>query len=726
MPVAKAGTTRACHHCGKTSSSLLRCSQCKSAYYCSRSCQSAAWDPKQSREDGNGIASSGGHRSVCRRLRKRVDEMAAASLEHVDESAMATEAWRDLTRQVQSMDRDEAYKQMCIVQDEIQRLQQRQSYGESNHMEDGPESLSATTQASFGSGLDAVAAQEGRMSKVANTKHSDAVSSAFDPDSPTQRRQDQPQKSKRSNEAHLVRGSWIDKGGACSIEYLPNVKCYLLTLISSGENKRVCCFPKSREDLILDFSLAENNHSDFCSSSILYYRAKLYHTVPTDNNDNKDNLLLSLVLPADSTCDGIHEIFPDYRISIDPSSISIRIQFNASASKHGTSIENIDVIDELLGVDVSTLSTATITETEALNHLCCRTCHNPIVEDGVIRTALPLPSGYWDEITDYLICYEGQPNVEFNSSLTSAIRGTALEDDAIIILHRQDLLTEKGGICELNIKGYGEYSSNNNDDDETFYAEMNAQPWKDKSLRTGADIQTITCAICCSTLGFVSNHDKNTHRFYKHLLSCGAPSNLHGSYHRFAKHTCSSFLAREMIRYAESEAIYTFIVESDNSNNSSRCILLRMLSWDTIMATVGCSSDQENNVLKTHFQKVLKVIFEETSNRNFDLATNNPMDWKWGGIDMCCPPLALANKNNNSKEQSKNTTATNTKISNINGQTKATSVRICLSSREWCEFRDSLVTKSQYFPEAIRGAAVMAKLGMPRQEAFLSFLPVIQ
>ncbi|KAL7486805.1 hypothetical protein ACHAW6_012407 [Cyclotella cf. meneghiniana] len=749
MPTAKSGTNRACHHCGKSSPSLLRCSQCKSAYYCNRTCQSAAWDPVQSRQDRNGTAPSGGHRSVCRRLRKRVEQITASSSRRVDESAVAKEAWRDLTRHVQSIDRDQAYKQMCMVQDEILRLQQIQSDGETTEMEARAEALSAITKTSRDYSLDAVDAQEGRMNDVTNTKPSDEVSGASDPHCTTIRSQDQSKKSKTCEETHLLTGQWIDKGGTCSIEYLPNVRCYLLTLTSAGKNEQFCCIPKSRENLILDFSLVENNHTDLLSSPVSYYTANLYHTAPTENNDNCDNLLLSLVLPADRTTVGIHQTLPDYNISIDTNSISVRIQFNDSASKQKTSIENTNVMNELLGVDESTLSSSTATETEDLNRLCCRTCHNPIVTNGVIRSVLPLPSGYWDDITDYLVCYDGvslyqhvifvdlfqaskyvlqQPNVEFNSSSTSAIRGVALEDDAVLILHRQDLLTEKGGICKLNVKGYGEYSSYNKDYSEISCSETNSQPWKDKSLKSGAEVQTVTCVTCCSTLGFVSNHDKNTYRFYKHLLSCGSPSDLPRSYHRFDKHTCGSFLAREMIRCAEREAIYTFIVESDTDSPSSPCILLRMLSWDTIMATVGCSDNKENKAHQTQFQKVLKVIFEETTNQNFDLATNNPMDWKWGIIDMCCPPPA--NKNNRSNKQANNSTVISMKISNINAQKKTTSIRICLSPREWCELKDSLVTRSQYFSEAIRRAVVLAKLGTQSEEkingisAFLSFLHV--
>jgi hypothetical protein len=166
--------------------------------------------------------------------------MTASSSWRVDRSAVVKEAWRDLTRQVQSMDRDEAYKQMCLVQDEIQRLEQIQSDGETNEMEARTEALSPIPKASRGSSLDALDAQEGRTSNVTNTERSLQVSSASGPDSPTLRSRDPSKKSKTLTETHLLTGSWIDKGGTCSIEYLPNIKCFLLTLISSGKNERSC------------------------------------------------------------------------------------------------------------------------------------------------------------------------------------------------------------------------------------------------------------------------------------------------------------------------------------------------------------------------------------------------------------------------------------------------------------------------------------------------------
>ena len=192
----------------------------------------------------------------------------------------------------------------------------------------------------------------------------------------------------------------------------------------------------------------------------------------------------------------------------------------------------------------------------------------------------------------------------------------------------------------------------------------------------------------------------------------------------FGKHTGSSFLAREMIRYAESDAIYTFIVDTDSHTSS---MLLRMLSWDTVMNTFTSPNENEQSVSETQYQKVLKVIFEETSRDGINLPSNNPMDWKWGNLDICCLPMPVKSDTHEVPKSS----ATMEMMSNIEGQTKASSIRICLSSSEWNEVKSSLVNKSQYFSEAFRDAMVMTKLGViPRHgegatSALLSFLPIV-
>ena len=245
-----------------------------------------------------------------------------------------------------------------------------------------------------------------------------------------------------------------------------------------------------------------------------------------------------------------------------------------------------------------------------------------------------------------------QATIDFKSSTTNAIQKIALEDDAVLVLHRQDLA--EGGVCTLSVRGYGQHSSLDNfvvegdsvESSTLFSTQRASQPWKDKSFKIGTEGKTVACANCCSTLGFVSNHDSNTYRLYKHLLDCGEPveSSLAGT---FAKYTCGSFLAREMIRYSETEAIYSFIVGiSDDSeftgpDRHGKCILLRMLSWDTQIATLGKSDNDQgdSNLYAARFGKVLKVIFQEATDIKELIAVNHDqMQWTWGGIDLCCLP----------------------------------------------------------------------------------------
>jgi hypothetical protein len=388
----KQGPIRTCHYCSKQSPSLLRCSQCKSVYFCNRTCQSAAWHPK---ETSDGVHSVG-HRSVCRRLRKRA-EAAATSTQGVNENAVANEAWKDLAQQIQSMDCNEAYQQMCMVQDEIRRLQ---SLCESNTTDSmakspssPPESLSTVET------LD-VQARECLTSHDSKTKNINAVSVRSDNDDPSNAKDKQSTRSQASEHVLMSNGTWLDQGGVCSIEYLPNVKSYLITLTSNEAQDMGCSIPISRDELKLYLSRVEGNQEVVSSFNVSYYEAKIYH-------NNLDSPLFSISLPADSPLSMV-EAAPRYNISCDNSSISIRIQVNQT----DPSEENTDIIDELLGIESPTFSSTT-SDSTALNNLCCRTCHNPIIRTDdsskkpVIHSVLPLPSGYWDEIADYLICYDG-------------------------------------------------------------------------------------------------------------------------------------------------------------------------------------------------------------------------------------------------------------------------------------------------------------------------------
>lgn len=318
----------------------------------------------------------------------------------------------------------------------------------------------------------------------------------------------------------------------------------------------------------------------------------------------------------------------------------------------------------------------------------------------------------------------------------------ALEDDAVLVLHKDDLI--RGGVCTLGVAGYGEHSSSSDinkagpEDDKANYSiqQTSSQSWKDKSVKVGGAINTVACANCCSTVGFVSEFDPDTYRLYKHLLDCGVHVGTSAFDSPFGKYTCGSFVAREMVRYAESEAIYTFIVgvsdtpNSTVSHDSGSCFLLKMLSWDTLM---GVTNESNNGRLENHiesglhFQKVLKVIFEEISdNAKLSNMGDDLMEWTWGGIDLCCLPQISQTKDNSSQQP-----AAAEGITPPSQHAKASSVRMFLSKEEWLQLRHALVCGSECFSGTVSSAVVMAKLGMSfndkhkGQTASLSYLPLV-
>jgi len=682
---------------------------------------------------------------------------------------------------VATMDRNEAYKRMCLAQDEIERLQSEIEQDVSSQERDSQEGTPdhemtealVATEAITEKGAETMKLGEDIQGNASKTVSSNAAKESLSkkgmPINPTK-------------ECIMnASGPWLHHGGKCSIEYLPNIKCYSITLSTNAEGggDSNMTIPSSVESLQCTVAPHVAANGGESLSSLQRSEVRLNRLQgPSNGNEEQAtlDLLLSVILLTNSIHGEVAAMNPSARISVDSNSISIRVQL-----QHGINATiSDDLVDILLAGESSYFSPLTDTTTDVLdlNYLCCRTCQNPIIEpppfsdaknsldnkDGnrsdsplatVIKSVLPLPSGYWDDISDYLICYEGQASVDFTSSSTNAIPRTALEDDVVFVLHKDDLM--EGGVCALGVGGYGEHSLQHRDDGAGDGYDDNtvstSQVWKDKSIVRGERPDSITCSNCCSALGFVSSQSSNTFRLYKHLLDCGRNSEtaMEGSTPSSSfskKYTCGSFLAKEMVRYAESEAIYTFIVGISDEHDWTRLgdsgpiILLRLLSWDTPMAIVDDSIGKHSNegstslLHSTHFRKVAKVIFEErTNHNNLDVtpSMDDPMEWTWGNIDLCCPPPQPRHSKSKSKSDptpnKHDTSSVSSSTSIPFQQRKASSTKIFFSKREWSELREDLICSSQYFSESIKDALVMTKLGLlpnskEKHSASLSFLPI--
>lgn len=257
------------------------------------------------------------------------------------------------------------------------------------------------------------------------------------------------------------------------------------------------------------------------------------------------------------------------------------------------------------------------------------------------------------------------------------------------------------GICVLAVEGYGEESGNNgNDVDETPDSATFRGP---RAWRDSVGGATLCCSQCCAVLGFASLTSPETFRLLKHRLSVKNDM----QWNRL--HSCASFVAHEIARYAESKAIYTFVVSvrSEGMASSAKelptCILLKLLSWDTRQAkSIDSRVVEQTDILD--FKPVVRVIYEIANDREAAASmpddTNDPMAWTWGGVDLCCLPDGTPRFQKNVPESTQ--------------QPSAASVRLWLSQEEWDELHQSLLDSSKYFSKAVTEAMILIKLG-PRK-----------
>lgn len=217
---------------------------------------------------------------------------------------------------------------------------------------------------------------------------------------------------------------------------------------------------------------------------------------------------------------------------------------------------------------------------------------------------------------------------------------------------------------------------------------------------------TLCCSQCCYILGYASNSvndSEPTFRLYKHRLLSGS--------HLLSKNTCGTFISHQMVRYAESQAVFTFYIMRENSISHRKpgirptvnCLLLKMISWDTQIA----AANPEEKMLGDSFtfQNAVKVVFQEKilSNEE-DHQPLSPLLF-WNNIDLCCPPMA---DGENTMSIGMNVDKKNS--TDLKTQRSAASVKIFLSPDEWNELRQELISKR--FPNSMAAVTVQFKRGI--------------
>ena len=288
--------------------------------------------------------------------------------------------------------------------------------------------------------------------------------------------------------------------------------------------------------------------------------------------------------------------------------------------------------------------------------------------------------------------------VDFSIASAVADPGMALQDANVLCLHHSDMMNTAS---VLPVPGYGETDDLGSKQDEKTIDAMTDPAatvrgdryWRDASV--GA---SVCCSNCSSPLGFASIESPECFRLLKHRLSIPSTmvdgGNTSEAHHRPLS-SCASFLAREMVRYAEAKAIFTFIVTLDMpqmsfaSNVYSKCILLRLVSWDCNIAT-----NFEGQTTKLNFRRYAKIVFEET----YDRRAKHAGTWVWGGTDLCCPPLTGTDEKSTS-------TAENDQ------ERKVSTARLALREEEYLETLASLRAGKALFSSAIAAATILVKMG---------------
>lgn len=282
----------------------------------------------------------------------------------------------------------------------------------------------------------------------------------------------------------------------------------------------------------------------------------------------------------------------------------------------------------------------------------------------------------------------------------------------MLVIHSNNI---GNATCVLGVEGYGEESAGGEvDDDEGTDSATFRGP---RAWRDAVGGATLCCSQCCAVLGFASLTSPETFRLLKHRLSTRG-DNLQWN----SLHGCAAFVAHEVVRYAESKAIYTFVVSVRSEgipDQHRKCILLKLLSWDTRQANSKDSTSVDDVDLLS-FKRVVRVIYEVSADQDIGTVhdSDDPMNWTWGGVDLCCLPDGTR------VQQAQMGTGKQAE------QQRTASVRLWLSQEEWNELHHALVESSKYFSKAVTDATILVKLGPQTEKRVdgsigLSALPLL-
>lgn len=619
---------------------LLRCSRCRSHWYCSKACQKKDWKR---------------HKKICQKIAPH---------------RAAQEAWNELQQLIQFTSHQDAAEAFHRTNDKIAgmtttttttdqddsseaRLQSQvqdtsQEEGNGNNIKSPKDAITvSSTEIVSDNGKDAITPRpENLLSSKAEVNEKLEQSGNVASSGQILKSSNTPAPLRQVDRGSLP--SFEDERFRFYIEEMPPLKCYQIEVRSKSATHQGAIM------MLENWSIRVETHAREEASTVSLHNAHYDRDMTFRLPGHVNNAIDSVAIVDDI--------------------LSMRLSFEASCE--------------------IALPTKLMTKQMA-NRLCCSGCNNRLVHDeesmdddvSRIERVAALPSGWWDDMSDYLICFEGQPSVDFSSSATAARTRLVLEDDSVAVYHTGDV---SNSVQVLALPGYGDGEENEND------AHSRAVPLV-RGGRSWSDTvggATVTCSRCCLVLGIAPVELVDTVRFYKHRVVVKEQTLL----------SSLGFCVHSMVRYAESKAIFSFIVRCEDQPSAS--LMLHLVGWDRKAARSFYKSDVNGELA---WSRLAKVLYEERNGMSLPDTDSASGNWTWTQGDWCCPP----------------TTGVSTGLVKEEKKTEhpsdfpASYVSLVLESSEWTSFKKELEDASQLYSVDLMNTTFLAKTGrLPGERTF--------
>ncbi len=623
-------TVKACAVCqattGKSGAKLLRCSKCKSRWYCSRKCQKKDWKT---------------HKKPCE-LYLQQKKAASAWNELQDivsnaSTAEATEAFHRANDEISEIWRQEKHSpDNALVRNEVETStalafqQQSEKNVSVQQLDSKPPANLPKERVPAVERADTIVPPQ--LTTIATKSHPDK--SLLGPETAKL----QSNTGNNHSEKHPVFHFYI--------EQLPQLSAY-----------QVDVQPRNKADVDLinveNWSVRVSHEKEQMSILHLY------------NTQAKQEIAFRLEGQVRDSLDSV---------SVQSGKLSMRISFETD----------------------SEISLPTkVSQTAIVNQIVCSGCGALLVKAGdnaepAIQRVLSLPSGLWDDMSDYLVCFEGQPSVDFTSSSTAGRRSLVLEDDTVLVYHLTDVTPN---VQVLAIPGYGEEK----DDTSADISPSPALTRGNRNWRDNVGGATVACSCCCLAIGVAPVELANTVRLFKHRVVNSGGDRLTSTL---------KFCAHSMIRYAESKAVFSFLVR--RQSQPQKALILQLVGWDRKAACdyINLAS------YELAWSRLTKVLFEERDNLPIDVPLTSDFLKTQG--DWCCPPGNIV------VQAEQKEAKTDTK-----GDLPTSYVSFWIDDEEWQSLKDDLHKDSRILSREIVSATFMAKTGrLPDSTSFCGLAAV--